>query len=215
MINFLQKFLPKSRNICDLSNRELLDYSKVSYTYFGSGLFTGRLIFHGLMMNPMHEEMILNITNFYTESKPQIAVVLYNYLYKNIHKYDEGFKNTFMMYFSSAMHMYRLSEHSEKKTKLTIGEIQRYYDFNFDIEGLDKYSKGFIEDFGSLINSVYVIKNLLGYQVGFIEKSKEDKFTDYVKDEIILTNEYTQWINSNPDDFKKLKRKMMQQITFD
>ena len=43
--------------ISNLTNSEIVEVSEYAYMYYGSVLFTGRMIFYGLQEDPMNEEI--------------------------------------------------------------------------------------------------------------------------------------------------------------
>jgi hypothetical protein len=190
----------------DFTIDDLVSMSSTSYLLNGSTYLTAGLLFQGFQLDKTNIRLIATMADFFTESEPRVAAVVYYYLYSNIGKFDEKSRNTFMIMFSDAMYQFGLSKHKSKKGKLKLGDLMNYNDFIFDIDGLKQHSDLFIAGFGSIEEFIYTIENTLGVNCGFVEKSNSKDINRYLPGNILLTSEYSNWLNSYPEGIDKIRK---------
>jgi hypothetical protein len=192
------------RKMRDFSQEELVDLSIKSYIAYGSSMTTARLIFQGLWNNKLDPGMMVSMASFFTETQPEVAAVLYYFLYEKRLDFGSDLLDRFMATFSDAMDQYGLSKHRTKKGPLTIGDICNYEDFDFDIESLSKHAKTVIPEFGSLETFIFVMQSKLGMMCGFVENRDTRAIKDYLPENVRLTKDYKKWLDSFPKEVENL-----------
>jgi len=200
----VNSYSQEARKISDFSLNEINEYINFSYMFYGSNLTTAQLLFRGASFNRFDNEVLLGYANFFTENSPPLAMVFYYYLYKKLGTYNPIFKDSFMLMFSDAMNQYGWATNKKGKQQLTIGDIYEYDNFIFDIGKLKEKVQDAIIEFGSLENAIIYIQNILANRASFIEDKKSTDYSDYLKSEVVTTEKYQNWLNTYPEEIRKL-----------
>ena len=190
------------------SINEIISLAQASYFFNGSNDTTAHLIFHGLQIEKDNLVMIRIMGDFFMENTNHVAAVLFYYAYLNKDKLNDAALDEFMIMFSDAMYQLGFSNHKTKKGQLTLGEIKKYQNFNFDIESLSLHSDKMIKDFGSYESFIDIITNTVGIISGFVVKTDMNNLNNLRSENIELTKEYYTWLNEYPEEIIILQERI-------
>lgn len=196
----------RKKKIKDLTLEEIVELSKKSYLLYGHSFITGGLLFHGFQKENNNINLIASMADFFTESNPDAASVIYYYLFERKDDFKEDDYRKFMVMFTDAMYQYGLAKHNFKTEEITIGDLSDYSSFQIDFEKLTDHVIHAIAGFSTIENFILVLESSLGIICSFLEKKDTQNMLDLLPAEMIKTDDYYKWIETSPKEIKKLQR---------
>ena len=198
----------QTKSMKNFTHEEIVDLANGSYVLYGSTTTTARLIFHGLSRDHLDAWMLLAMADYFTETQPPVAAAIYYYLYQERTKFDEKLTKRFMTMFSDAMYQYGLSKHKSKKGTLTLGDLLKYENFDFDIAGLEKHAMETTKDFGSIEKLILIVESSLGMSCGFVERVQSKNLDDYLPEHVHLSKAYSEWLDGLPSEIEQIQARL-------
>ncbi|NBC29935.1 MAG: hypothetical protein GVY29_08080 [Spirochaetes bacterium] len=184
----------------DLSSAELADYAQAGYIAFDFNPLTARLLFHGLLEDPNHIELLQTMADALVEDSPALSAVVFEYLYAAELGMSEEQRATLDTMYSSAMWVWDLSRKTDGSQEIESEDFQNPSLFTYDEEGYRELFADFVAEAGSIERAVRGVQVVIGLYGAFLQHRNGPDY-EFDRSEIFghqrfaIQPEYGAWLN--------------------